>query len=106
VRFPPRGRQGGGDGGAGTQWIERDGRRLPLAARVVGAPVRAGDVFVMSTSGGGGLGDPRTRDPDAVAADVAARTVSVEAAGEVYGVVLTAAGEVDVDATNAMRGER
>jgi N-methylhydantoinase B len=106
VRFPPRGRQGGLDGGPGQQWIERDGERVPVPARVVGAPVRAGDVFVMSTSGGGGLGDPRTRDPDAVAADVAARKVSVEAARDRYAVVLTAAGEVDIDATNTLRGAR
>jgi N-methylhydantoinase B len=106
VRFPPKGRQGGADGGAGTQWIERDGVRRPLAARVVGAPIRAGEVFVMSTSGGGGLGDPRTRDPDAVAADVAARKVSVAAAADVYGVALTPVGEVDLDATTSLRGAR
>jgi N-methylhydantoinase B len=106
VRFPPRGRQGGADGAPGTQWIERQGLPSPIPARVVGVPVRAGEVFVMSTSGGGGLGDPRLRDPDAVAADVVARKVSVAAAAEVYGVVVTPSGDVDVDATNILRGTR
>jgi N-methylhydantoinase B len=106
VRFPPKGRQGGDDGGAGSQWIERAGVRVPMAARVVGVPVKAGEVFVMTTSGGGGLGDPRTRDPDAVATDVSARKVSVGAAAEVYGVVLTASGDVDADATQVLRGAR
>ena len=104
VRFPPRGRSGGCDGAPGTQWIEHDGVRREVPARAIGVPVRKGEVFVMTTSGGGGLGDPFTRDPDAVAADVAARKVSRAAAAEQYGVVLTPGGEVDIDATEAMRG--
>jgi N-methylhydantoinase B len=106
VRFPPKGRQGGHDGGAGTQWIERNGIPSPIPARVVGAPVRAGEVFVMTTSGGGGLGDPHERDPEAVAADVLARKVSTHAAAEVYGVVVTSSGDVDHEATAALRGTR
>lgn len=104
VRFPPRGRHGGRDGAAGTQWIERDGVPREVPARAVGVPVRRDEVFVMTTSGGGGLGDPFARDPDAVAADVATGKVSRAAAAEQYGVVLTATGEVDVEATEAMRG--
>jgi N-methylhydantoinase B len=60
-------------------------------------------VFVLTTSGGGGLGDPFTREPDAVAADVAARKVSRDAAARDYGVVLTASGDVDVEATARVR---
>jgi N-methylhydantoinase B len=106
VRFPPKGRQGGADGGPGSQWIERTGTVVPVPARAVGVPVREGEVFVLTTSGGGGLGDPFARDPDAVAADVAARKVSTAAAADVYGVVLTASGEVDADATAVLRGVR
>jgi N-methylhydantoinase B len=104
VRFPPVGRQGGDDGAPGSQWIERHGERVAMPARAVGVPVRAGEVFVMTTSGGGGLGDPASRDPEAVAADVAARKVSAAAAAARYGVVLTATGEVDSVATAARRG--
>jgi N-methylhydantoinase B len=104
VRFPPKGRQGGVDGRPGSQWIEREGEIVPMPARAVGLPVRAGEVFVMTTSGGGGLGPARTRDPDAVAADVGARKVSGRAAAEDYGVVLTNSGDVDADATSALRG--
>ncbi|HEX7096727.1 MAG TPA: hydantoinase B/oxoprolinase family protein [Acidimicrobiales bacterium] len=106
VRFGPRGRRGGQDGLAGSQWIERAGTVVPVPARSVRVPVRAGEVFVLRTSGGGGLGDPFERDPEAVAADVAAQKVSREAAAEHYGVVLTASGEVDHDATAALRGAR
>jgi N-methylhydantoinase B len=40
--------------------------------------------------GGGGLGDPLERDPALVLADVEEGIVSIEAAREVYGVVLNA----------------
>jgi N-methylhydantoinase B len=49
-------------------------------------PVRPGDRFRVVTAGGGGHGDPRERDPEAVRADVLDGFVSPEAAREVYGV--------------------
>ena len=56
------------------------------------------------SSAGGGWGDPRERDPEAVLADVLDEIVSVEAAREVYGVALTAdARAVDMDATARLR---
>ncbi len=53
--------------------------------------------------GGGGFGAPRARDPARVAADVADGLVSREAAREVYGVVVTEAGEVDEAGTEGLR---
>lgn len=47
--------------------------------------MQAGDRFVNRSAGGGGWGDPRTRDPDAVRADVADGYVTPEAARAVYG---------------------
>jgi len=44
-----------------------------------------GDRVVIETAGGGGWGDPRDRDRDAVAADVANRKVGAAAAAGVYG---------------------
>ena len=59
--------------------------------------------------GDGGFGAPRMRDPARVAADVAADVadglVSREPAREVYGVVVTEAGEVDVVGTEGLRSE-
>ncbi|HEV8296397.1 MAG TPA: hydantoinase B/oxoprolinase family protein [Acidimicrobiales bacterium] len=103
VRIAPRGRNGGRDGVGGSQYLERGDVVAPVPAKAVGVPVRAGEVFVLTTSGGGGLGDPFTREPDAVAADVAARKVSRDAAARDYGVVLTASGDVDVEATARVR---
>jgi N-methylhydantoinase B/oxoprolinase/acetone carboxylase alpha subunit len=47
--------------------------------------MRPGERVVLHTPGGGGFGDPAERDPAQVAADVAARRVSPEAAATVYG---------------------
>ena len=63
VRYPPRGRAGGSDGLAGTQYVEDDaGGRRPVPAKVANFPVKAGETFVLRTSGGGGLGQPREND--------------------------------------------
>ena len=47
---------------------------------------KAGDVFVLRTSGGGGLGPVAERSPDDVRADVAEGRVSPEGAARDYGV--------------------
>ena len=57
------------------------------------------------TPGGGGFGCPLERDPDAVLADVLEEIVSVDAAARIYGVVVTATGEVDWPATRRRRVE-
>jgi N-methylhydantoinase B len=44
-----------------------------------------GDLYVHRTAGGGGWGDPRKRDPDAVGDDVRDGKVTPEAAKELYG---------------------
>jgi N-methylhydantoinase B len=62
-----------------------------------------GDVLAWEAQGGGGYGDPRDRDPELVAADVAEGAVSEDVARRVYGVVL-AGGRVEVVATDALRG--
>jgi N-methylhydantoinase B len=63
------------------------------------------DVFYVRWNGGGGLGDPLQRDPQAVARDVAEGVVSPLAARALYGVNCAPSGEVDVDATRRQRDE-
>jgi N-methylhydantoinase B len=71
-------------------------------------PMTNRDVFAVSWQGGGGYGDPLERDAAAVAEDVSAGAVSVEAAEVVYGVICR--NGLDRDATDkrreAMRRER
>ena len=47
--------------------------------------LKAGDRFLLQSAGGGGYGDPRARDPAAVASDVAEGYVTRAAARDVYG---------------------
>jgi N-methylhydantoinase B len=51
-------------------------------------PMTPADLFEVSWQGGGGFGDPLLRDPEAVAAEVAAGLISAAAAHVIYGVIL------------------
>lgn len=62
-----------------------------------------GDVYRSLTCGGGGFGDPLSRAPEAVAADVRRRTATRGCAEAAYGVVLLADGTVDEEATAGRR---
>jgi N-methylhydantoinase B len=81
VDNPARGRDGGGPGATGRVYL-RDGDQLRGMGRDVVPP---GARLVLETPGGGGLGDPAERDPDAVANDVLNGYVSEDAAAKVYG---------------------
>ena len=67
--------------------------------------VKEGDVFFVTNGGGGGLGDPLLRNPESVARDVTDGYVHQPLAHDVYGVVLSEAGEIDRSATEARRRE-
>ncbi|MFT8247091.1 hydantoinase B/oxoprolinase family protein [Roseomonas sp. BN140053] len=99
VLFPPRGRDGGRDGKTGTLTL-KSGKVLAGKGR---QPVGRGETLVINMPGGGGLGDPRKRDPALVARDVRLGMVSPEAARDEYGVVLAADGSADLAATRAAR---
>lgn len=101
----PPGADGGGAGQAGTFTAVRGAGTIdPLAPKQADIDLAAGDRLLVRTSGGGGLGPPRERDPEAVLADVLAGTVSAEAAARDYGVVLSSDGRtVDPAATEAHR---
>ncbi|WP_037069544.1 hydantoinase B/oxoprolinase family protein [Pseudonocardia acaciae] len=62
----------------------------------------ADDVYFTHWQGGGGLGDPLLREPEAVARDVALGKVSARGAEQVYGVRLRGPG-VDVPGTERLR---
>jgi len=64
--------------------IRSDGSREEYAV-VTALTVNEGDVIRIRTGNGGGYGDPRGRDPQAVADDVKNELVSPERAREVYG---------------------
>ncbi len=89
----PRGVEGGGSGRTGKGILNpgsNEEREIP--SRCSDIPVRQADVFRLETPGGGGLGEPRERDPEAVLRDVANGYVSPENALDVYGVALRETG--------------
>ncbi len=81
VRNAARGREGGGAGARGRVHVPGMGE-LRVKGREVVPP---GHRIVLETPGGGGLGDPLTRDPERVREDVADGYVSREQAREQYG---------------------
>jgi N-methylhydantoinase B len=91
AQAPPAGVHGGGPGrAASAAKLEADGTRVPLEA-MGGIELAPGEWIVGVESGGGGYGDPRTRDPEAVLADVREGWVSVAAARDRYAVAVTGA---------------
>ena len=83
--------------------LERDvGKLSRLFAKEI-TMMHPGDVFVAQYCGGGGFGDPLTRDPAHVAADVASAAITDADAGELYGVVLEPSGSPDLSATDERR---
>lgn len=65
-----------------------------------------GETISNRTGGGGGYGDPYSRDPEAVKADVLDDYVSRAAAREKYGVFITDDYEIDTQATQKMRATK
>ncbi|MFC5993610.1 hydantoinase B/oxoprolinase family protein [Pseudonocardia hispaniensis] len=90
------------------QSIEELGGRPDTLPPHLETDLAADDVYFTHWQGGGGMGDPLQREPERVAADVAAGKVSQRAARDVYGVVLGDVGAdgthtADVAATEALR---
>ena len=67
--------------------------------------VKSGDILYFNTWGGGGVGDPLTRETERVLKDVNSGLVSLEAANDIYGVVISN-GAVDEAATEKLRAEK
>ncbi len=102
-KFAPFGLFGGKPGALGETVInpgEPSERKVEGKASL---DLEYGDVVSFRLCGGGGYGDPTTRNPEAVARDVRLGLVSPEAAREHYQVVVADDGTVDEEATRALR---
>ncbi len=100
VRYPARGRRGGGPGQLGEVCLQPSGVPLNAKGR---QSIPAGERLVMAMPGGGGYGDPLQRDVNSVCTDVLNGLVSPGAAAALYGVVVDTHGQLDVQATAALR---
>jgi N-methylhydantoinase B len=99
IDHPARGRAGGLNGANGAIGLD-GGTKLRGKGQQTIPPNQR---LVLTLPGGAGYGDPRTRAPEDVAADVRDDLISAEAARRDYGVALSSDGTVDADATAALR---
>lgn len=85
TKDPPWGLNGGQPGAVNEATLIRaDGSERKLK-KATGVAMQAGDRLIFSTAGGGGWGDPHSRDRQSVAADVRTGYVSPAAAQRDYG---------------------
>ncbi|MEM6587575.1 MAG: hydantoinase B/oxoprolinase family protein [Pseudomonadota bacterium] len=82
IRFPAAGRHGGQPAAKGRIRIGNDGPDLPSKGEF---RVPGDTPLILETPGGGGFGDPTTRDASAVQEDVETGLVSPETAEKTYG---------------------
>ncbi|MEI8146914.1 MAG: hydantoinase B/oxoprolinase family protein, partial [Alphaproteobacteria bacterium] len=106
-RYAPFGVNGGAEAALNRfTWTAKDGtHEPPMASKITGVALATGKRVRLETPGGGGFGPAHDRAPTKVARDVREGLVSVERARDVYGVVVSARGEVDEAATLAARGQ-
>jgi N-methylhydantoinase B len=85
-RYAPWGTAGGLDGSPNyVEVVKADGTRSERFGKVARLALERGDLVRLVTGSGGGHGDPGEREPELVAADVAAGIVTAREAREVYG---------------------
>jgi N-methylhydantoinase B len=84
VANPPKGRDGGGDGAAG--WVGLNDANGTVLRTKGFQIIPKGRRLLLKLPGGGGMGDPKERDPALVKRDVEDGLVSEEAARRIYGV--------------------
>jgi N-methylhydantoinase B len=72
-------------------------------AKLLTQRLRTGDAFMLRSGGGGGFGDPMTREIQLVVKDVIEGYVSTQAAASEYGVIADLSGKVDLVRTAELR---
>lgn len=89
-RFGPQGALGGAHGAPNRVVVTRQERaEIPAhLSKAQDIPLAPGDRVWVRTPGGGGYGDPRERDPQAVAEDVRLCLYTIDQANALFGVVI------------------
>lgn len=107
-KFAPFGVNGGAPAALNQFSWTKDGatHEAPLVSKVTNVKIAKGDRVRLETPGGGGWGDPLSRDPALVARDVRLGYVTPAKAAALYGVVVNESGHVDEVATRDRRAGR
>lgn len=87
-KYPPYGLFGGHEGQASGLVVNPGSPAEQILRRASGISIPASTVLSHRTAGGGGYGDPRERDPNAVLDDVLDEFISVEDARSIYRVIV------------------
>ncbi|MGV9802104.1 hydantoinase B/oxoprolinase family protein [Mycobacterium sp. NPDC003449] len=99
----PKGVRGGRDGGPAQQFI-RDSNGLQAVGPAEQLTLTADQTVVSISCGGGGYGDPTSRELDRVVVDVVDGIITRQRAKDVYGIVLQCDSmDLDVEATDRQR---
>ncbi len=77
VKIAPWGLKGGKEGERGEHYVLRNGNRIELSGKET-IELKAGDIVVVNTPGGGGYGDPKERDRSRILEDLEDGKVSEE----------------------------
>lgn len=107
-KFHPWGLADGQEGSTGAFYriAKDDGSITQMGHKTTSLPLKKGDIIRVITPGAGGYGNPKNRPVEKVLQDVMEGKVSLQAAREVYGVVILPDGvtyRVDEQATAALR---
>ncbi|WP_072386133.1 hydantoinase B/oxoprolinase family protein [Hyphomicrobium sp. CS1BSMeth3] len=102
VLFRPYGLAGGEAGGPSRNAMVRNGETRPLPGKIT-MSVEEDTVIVHDQAGGGGFGDPLTRDAALVLEDIHDGKITPSYARERHGIVLGANGLVDEAGSQSLR---
>lgn len=104
-RYGPQGVLGGADGAPNSVTVWQGGQPYTPVhlSKEQDIPLAPGDRVEVKTPGGGGYGDPLTRDPALVAQDVVLGRYTRAEAEALFGVAVRVDGAVDTSATATLR---
>jgi N-methylhydantoinase B len=104
-KYPPFGVNGGKPAALNRFVYETDSGEStpPLVSKATDIKINRGQKVRLETPGGGGFGDPTTREPGRVVRDVRLGYISRDAARRDYQVVLHGDGSLDAEATTKAR---
>jgi len=103
---PALGTRGGGDARPARQYLVADDGEVTPLATAEQIVVRADQLVVSYSNGGGGYGDPAMRDPQKVQLDVREGWITRERAADVYRVALREDYSIDDVMTASLRNAR